>query len=151
MAEPFYLLCSLAAFHFGLYFGAHVTFGHGQLKPGLKVHPETGGVVPKYLDKRSAVSADIPRLPFSIWVIRPEGTRSARASLFAERLRAVISRFKMRPGCIGFIGLPFAIICYFNVVCIAILESKADAPGAIDRHGPLTNPISFQFVKANAF
>jgi len=98
-------------------------------------------LLPKYRDKRKADSAEIPRLPFIICVMRPEGTRRARASLLAESPRATISHLRIRPGCIGFIVLSFVIIDNFYIVCIAVFESKADAPGAINSHRPLFGSI----------
>jgi hypothetical protein len=42
------------------------------------------------------------RFSLRICVIRPEGTRNARANLLAESFRAVISRLRIRPGLIDF-------------------------------------------------
>ncbi len=73
-------------------------------------------LLPKYCDKRNAVSALIPLFSLRIWVIRPEGTRNANDNLLAESFRACISRLRIRPGCIGFIISTPMIICYFRAM-----------------------------------
>ena len=83
--------------------------------------------------------------------MRPEGTRNARASLLAESPRAVISRLRIRPGCIGFMILPLVVIRNFNIVRIAGFKTETDAPGAVYRHRPLTCSITGQLVQADAF
>ena len=52
----------------------------------------------KNLPKRSAVSGVMTRFSFRMAVIRPEGTRKASASLFADNPRAFSSRLRIRPG-----------------------------------------------------
>jgi hypothetical protein len=80
-----------------------VALGHGEIVAGLQVHPEPGAGA-EMAGEAEAVSALIARLPFRIDVIRPEGTRSARASGLADMPRVASSRFKMRPGWIETIG-----------------------------------------------
>ena len=62
---------------------AMVALGDREVVAGLQVHPELGAGAEMVREAQRA-SALIARLPFRIDVIRPEGTRSARASRLAE-------------------------------------------------------------------
>ncbi len=56
---------------------------------------------PKYLPSLTAVSAVIDRRPFSMSVMRPDGTLRSSASRFALSSRAFNSRLKRLPGCVA--------------------------------------------------
>ena len=78
-------------------FHAAVALDDGDLVLALEVEPELRPVaeIAAQAHRRVAV---IPRRPFRMSVIRPEGTPRSRASRLALKPRASSSRFKSRPG-----------------------------------------------------
>ena len=93
------------------------------------------------------------RFPFRISVIRPEGTPSANATLFALNPRASSSLLRFCPD--GWVTSSFpsflspVIIGYFNIVGIPVFPLKADTPRAVDRDGPLTLSVPLQTMKVD--
>src|SRR5262245_37287890 len=93
----------------------------------------------------------MPRRPFRMSVIRPDGTPRARARRLALRPRAFSSRFNRRPGCaIGGMFLALVIVHDLDLVRVALAELEADPPRSVHGHRPLTPALTLELVQPNA-
>ena len=50
---------------------------------------------------------------------------------------------------LGDTQLPSVIINYLHVVCVSVLEPKADPPSVVDGHCPLAGTIVLEFVQTH--
>src|SRR3990167_3833649 len=118
---------------------------------------QNSGLLPNKRESRNAISGLTARRSrsnsFTVW-------RDTRRDL--EKLDMVKpysgkkSSRSITPGCVGrtlrsrllgmlIVHLSSMIICYLNVVRIAIFKSKAHSPLVVDGNRILPSPVSFQF------
>jgi hypothetical protein len=103
---------------------------------------QNSGVLPNNLDKRNAIAGEIARRSckssFTVW----RDVLSALASIVVVSPKSGIkSSRSISPGWVGCIfRIPVFLIlmtllsmtiCYFNIICVAINETKADSPWII--------------------
>src|SRR6185437_5888237 len=104
---------------------------------------------PKALDSRTAISGEIPLLPFTSSESVTRETPSAwAASVIVKPNGSMHSSRTKLPGCggffIGIVCLGSVVIHIVNLRCVAIRELENDSPVGAHRDRPITFQVAVQ-------